>query len=115
MIWINSPASEEQTVQPVTPCQSGVATLEPELEAAILLACVGGLNFEPKPLCFAHFQRRLGGLRGLGRISDDGPQRAYRGGNDRAALPIRKRCPPCVFTNVSDRPKESPDTGERGA
>ena len=49
LIWINSQASNEQTVQAGDALPIRRRHMEPGLEAAILLPCVGGLNFERGP------------------------------------------------------------------
>jgi len=46
LIWINGLASDEQTLAAGDALPIRRRHVEPELEAAILLPCVGGLNFD---------------------------------------------------------------------
>src|SRR6516162_7027336 len=66
--------------QPVTPCQSGVATwnldLRPQSCPLVLAASILDAA-QQTVLCRAHVQRRLRVVGGLGRVRDDGSQRAF--------------------------------------
>ena len=64
----------------MTPCQSGVATWNLDLgpPSCPLVLAASILNAAQQTvLCRAHVQRRLGVLGGLGRVRDDGSQRAF--------------------------------------